>query len=297
MRKPLVGVACMVAATLLFAVFHAIAKWLSNDYDPFQIAFFRGVFGLLPLALLLYRARGHGFEHLASRRIDLQIARGTLGLGSIVCFILAFRTMPLADVLAISYATPVLVTVMSIPLLGERVGLHRGGAVLVGFLGIVLIVQPGTGVFDTSALLAMLGACLYALMMLVTRKLGHVDSSLCTMLHVTVFYIVVCGLLLPFVWTPPTPADWLLLAAIGFVSGGGLFFFIRAFYHGEAATIAPFDYTGMLWAIILGFLLWGDLPGWLTLCGMAIVVISGLYIMHRESRLAKHKPVPTEIAR
>lgn len=287
----------MISASLLFTVFHAIAKWLSNDYDPFQIAFFRGVFGIFPLFLLLYLARDHGLHHLASRRIDLQVIRGAFGLGSITCFILAFRTMPLADVLAISYSAPILVTMMSIPFLGERVGLHRGGAALFGFCGVLLIVQPGSGVFDQSAWLAMLGACFYALMMLVTRKLGHIDSSLCTMLHVTVFYIVVCGLVLPFVWITPTPTDWLLFAAIGIVSGGGLFLFIRAFYHGKAATIAPFDYTAMIWAILLGFLLWGDLPGWLTVMGMAIVVTSGLYIMHRESRLGRHKPVPTEIAR
>lgn len=287
----------MLAATLLFSGFHAIAKWLSNDYDAFQIAFFRGVFGILPPILLLYLARHRGTDHLFSQRPGLQLVRGVLSLGSIVCFITAFRTMPLADVLAISYSAPIIVTVLSVPLLGERVGLHRGCAVLVGFFGILLILQPGSGVFDVSALLAMLGACFYSLMMLVTRQLGSVDSTLCTMLYSTGFYILVCAVLLPFIWITPTLIDWFLLAALGIVSGAGLFFFIRAFYHGKAATIAPFDYMAMLWAIILGFLVWGELPGWLTLVGMMIVVVSGLYIMQREARLARHKPVPSEIVR
>lgn len=294
--SPARGVACMLAATFLFAVFNATAKWLSGDYDPFQIVFFRGVFGLLPLLGLLAWERV-GPAVLISRRIDLQLLRGGLALASIICFILAYRSMPLADTLAIGYAAPIIVTMLSVPLLAERVGLHRWAAVVVGFGGVLMIVRPGTGVFDPAALFALLGALLYALMMLVTRYLGRVDSTLCTMTHSTILFILACGAVLPLVWVTPDLVDMALFATVGIVSGAGMFFFVRAFHHGEAATIAPFDYSAMLWAIVLGFAIWGDVPGWLTLVGMLVVVVSGLYIMRRESMRARQKAVPSEVVR
>lgn len=293
---PARGIACMLAAAFLFAVFNATAKWLSTDYDPFQIVFFRGLFGLLPIALLYLWEQG-GTERLLSRRIDLQLARAALSLATIICFILAYRSMPLADALAIGYATPIIVTALSVPLLAERVGIHRGCAVIVGFIGVLLIVQPGTGIFDPAAFFAILGACLYALVIIATRMLGSLDSTLCTMTYSTVIFVLACGLVLPFVWVSPTLFDLGLFVTAGIVSGAGMFLFVRAFFHGQAATIAPFDYTTLLWAILLGVALWSDVPGWLSLAGMAVVIASGLYIMRRESTRARRPPRPSGFAR
>lgn len=141
--------------------------------------------------------------------------------------------------------------------------------------------------FDAAALFALLGTLLYSLMIIATRRLGGIDSTTCTMAWSTGFFIVGCGLVLPSVWVTPTAFDWVLFGALGIISGAGMFFFVRAYYHGRAATIAPFDYTAMLRAIVLGMALWGDVPGWLPLTGMLVIVISGLYIMHRESRPAR----------
>lgn len=292
---PVRGILCILAAAFLFTLFNAIAKWLSGDYSPFQIMFFRGLFGLLPLALLL--AWETERQRLRSTRIDLQMVRALLALFSTTCFIFAYRTMPLADALAIGYAAPILVTVLSMPMLAERVGFHRWSAVIVGFLGVLLIIQPGVGVFDPAALWAMLGALLYALMIIITRRLGAIDSTACTMLHSNLVYLVGCGLLLPFLWVTPGRIDLGLFVAVGLVTGVGMFFFIRAYYHGQAATIAPFDYSAMVWAIVIGFVLWGDIPGWLTLAGMVVVAAAGVYITRRETMLARHKPLASEMAR
>lgn len=295
MPLPVRGILCIVAAAFLFTLFNAIAKWLSDDFSPFQIMFFRGAFGLIPLALLLAWERRP--QRLVSRRLDLQIARALLGLFSTTCFILAYRTMPLADALAIGYAAPIVVTILSMPLLSERVGFHRWSAIIVGFFGVLLIIQPGVGIFDPAALWAMGATVLYGLMIIITRQLGFIDSTPCTMLHSNLVYMLGAGVVLPFVWVPPDVVDFGLLMAVGIVTGIGMFFFIRAYFHGQAATIAPFDYTALIWAILIGFLIWGDLPNWVTLAGMVIVAGAGLYITRREAIRARAKPVAAETVR
>lgn len=292
---PVKGILCILTAAFLFTLFNAIAKWLADDYSPFQIMFFRGLFGLLPLVLLL--AWEPGPPQLRSHRVELQLVRALLALLSTVCFIIAYRSMPLADALAIGYAAPIIVTILSLPLLAERVGIHRWGAVILGFLGVLLIIQPGVGVFDPAALWAMLGAALYALMIITTRRLGSIDTTACTMLHSNVFYIVACGAALPFIWVTPDAFDLALFVAVGLLTGAGMFFFVRAYYHSQAATIAPFDYTAMVWAILIGLLVWDDFPDALTLIGMAIVAAASLYITRREAVRARAKPVASETVR
>ncbi len=285
------GILFMVIGTFLFALFNALAKWLAADYSPFQIVFFRGLFGLLPLAALLLWERAPP-PTLISRRPSLQVLRASLALGGIICFILAYRSMPLADTLAISYAAPIIVTLLSVPLLAESVGLHRWCAVAVGFFGVLLIIQPGTAMFDPVAFWAILGTTLHALMMLTTRWLSRFDATVCTMAHSTVIFIIGCGVALPFVWVAPDWLDLLLFCALGIVAGSGMFCFIRAFALGPAATIAPFEYTALLWATALGFLIWGDLPNHLAVSGMVIVAAAGLYILRRETiRNRRERPL------
>lgn len=286
----------MLMSVFLFTSFNATAKWLAADFDALQIVFFRGLFGLLPVALLLLHDGG-GPARLVSRRFDLQLLRAGTALGTNVCFILAYRSMPLADAVAIGYAAPIFVTVLSVPLLSERVGLHRWSAVVVGFLGVLLVAQPGVGVFDPAAIFAILGTIQYALMIIVTRRLGQIDPTVCTMAHSTILYVLACGLALPFVWITPSWMELLLFLFLGFVSGAGMFLFMQAFRHGEAATIAPFDYTAMGWAIVFGFIIWGDVPSWISLAGICVIVASGLYIMRREAVRRRAAPHSAELSK
>lgn len=290
------AIGCMLLSVLLFSVFNATAKWLVADYSPFQIMFFRGLFGLLPVALLLLHDGG-GRTTITSRRLDLQLLRGATALMTNICFIIAYQSMPLADAVAIGYAAPIFVTILSVPMLSERVGVHRWSAVIVGFIGVLLVAQPGVGILDPAALIALAGTISYAVMIIITRALGRIDSTICTMAHSTLIYALACSLALPFVWFTPSWPDLALFLGLGFVSGAGMFFFMQAYRHGEAATIAPFDYTAMGWAILFGLLIWGDIPGSVTVAGIAVIMLSGLYITRREIAQARIKAQAAEIAR
>lgn len=282
------GIACILAAVLLFSVYNAIAKWLAVDFNPLQIVFFRGLFGLLPVGLILLHD-GKGVRQLVSRRPGLQLVRATTGLLSNVCFILSYRSMPLADAVAIGYAAPIFVTALSVPLLSERVGMHRWSAVVVGFLGVVLVARPGSGAFQLAALLAIAGTLAYSICIITTRRLGAVDASVCTMVHSTTFYALASALALPVVWTTPGWGELTLFALLGCVAGCGMYLFVQAYRFAPAATIAPFDYTAMAWAMLFGFLIWGEVPDWNSLAGITVIVASGLYIFRRETLAARAK--------
>lgn len=276
------AIALVLVAVVLFSVYNALSKWLAGAYDPLQIVFFRGLFGLVPV-LLLVAWEGGGPASLRSRRPGLQVARAGLALGANVCFILSYRAMPLADAVAIGYAAPIFVTMLSVPLLAERVGLRRWSAVVVGFLGVLLIARPGVGVFEPAALFAITGTLLYAGTIITTRQLGGVDPAVATMAHSTGFYAVACALALPFVWVMPSLVDLGLFVALGGVAGIGMFCFIQAYRLAEASTLAPFDYTAMVWATVFGFLIWGEVPTLITVTGIAVIAGSGIFIAQREA--------------
>lgn len=280
-----IAILCMLASMLLFSVFNATAKWLVVEYSPMQILFFRALFGFVPI-ILVFACDGNGRESLVSRRIDLQIVRAVVALGSNTCFVLAYRFMPLADAVSIAYASPIFVTLLSMPLLSERVGIHRCSAALIGFFGVLLVAQPGVGIIDPAALLALAGTVLYALTILLTRKLGQIDRTVCTMVYSTTLYLLICGMALPFVWVAPDWPGLGLLVLVGLVSGTAMFLFMHAYRHSEAAIIAPFDYTAIAWAVIFGFVLWGEIPGMITALGILVITLSGLYITNREMRSA-----------
>jgi drug/metabolite transporter (DMT)-like permease len=158
--------------------------------------------------------------------------------------------------------------------------------VLVGFVGVLLVVRPGAGAFDPAAGLALLGALFYALCLIATRRLATVDGTECTMLHSTGFYALAGGAALPFVWAAP---DWPALAlflALGLFAGLGMFLIVSAYRHADAAAIAPFDYLSMAWAVLFGFVVWGEVPALWSLAGILVIAGSGLMIVRRERRPA-----------
>lgn len=278
-----------VAGVFFFSLYNAISKELSGAYSPLQIVFFRGLFGLVPIAFFVLHAgaRSGKLPRLRSRRPDLQLARAVTALAGSSCLILSYRFLPLADAIAIGYAAPIFVTLFSVPLLSERVGVHRWTAVGIGFLGVMMVARPGVGIVDPAALLPILGAVFYALSLIATRKVAAWDASECTMLHSTGFYVVACLLALPFVWVTPSLADMALFLALGLVAGCGMFLLVGSYRHADAAVIAPFDYLSMLWAVLFGFTIWGEVPSSWTVAGISVIALSGLYIVHREQLAAR----------
>jgi drug/metabolite transporter (DMT)-like permease len=278
------GVALACAAVFFFSLYNAISKALVVDYSPLQILFFRGLFGLIPVAAfvaLAYR-RAPRDTRLRSARPDLQLARAVTALSGTGCMILSYRFLPLADAVAISYAAPIFVTLLSVPLLSERVGLRRWLAVTVGFLGVLLVARPGGGTVDPAAGLAVLGALFYALCLIATRRLATVDGPECTMLHSTGFYALAGAAALPFVWTAPDGTALALFLALGLFAGLGMFLIVSAYRHADAAAIAPFDYLSMAWAVLFGLLVWGEVPTPSTVAGILVIAASGLMIVQRE---------------
>jgi drug/metabolite transporter (DMT)-like permease len=201
-----------------------------------------------------------------------------------VCFFTAFALMPLADVVAISLSAPIFVTAFSVPLLAEQVGPRRWAAVLVGFIGVLVMVRPGSAALnDPVSFLPLVGAVLYALALIAMRKLGATERAPTTVFYFTLSCTVLSGLAQPFVWHTPDLADLALLICVGLLGGSAQLLMTQALRIAPAAVLAPFDYTGLVFSIVYGFAFWGEVPARVLLFGAAIVVASGLYILHRET--------------
>jgi drug/metabolite transporter (DMT)-like permease len=277
------AIVCVVVAMLLFTVLDAMVKYLAaRGYSTWQLVFCRSLFSFVVI-LPLVHAQG-GRRVLATRRPLDHLSRAAVGMAALWCWFYAYRNMPLADAYALSFSAPLFMTALSMPMLGEPVGRHRWAAVLVGLAGVVIMIQPGSGVFGVSALVVLLSALLYALAMILLRALGATESTLRTVFYFTLFCTVVSAASLPF--TGQLPRSWGdagLLVGIGLLGGVAQLFLTEAYRSAPVSIVAPFDYSAMLWAVLLGMAVFGDRPGWPVLSGAAVVIASGLYILHRES--------------
>jgi drug/metabolite transporter (DMT)-like permease len=285
------AIASVVAAMLLFTVLDAMVKYLAaRGYSTWQLVFCRSLFSFVVI-LPLVHAQG-GRRALVTRRPLDHLFRGAVGMAALWCWFYAYRNIPLADAYALSFSAPLFMTVLSVPMLREQVGGHRWSAVLVGLAGVLIMVQPGGGVFDVSALVVLLSAFLYALAIILLRGLGATETTLGTVFYFTLFCTVVSAASLPF--TGRLPQSWGdagLLVAIGLLGGAAQLFLTEAYRCAPVSVVAPFDYSAMLWAVLLGLVVFDERPGWPVLSGAAVVIASGLYILHRETmRGAKNRP-------
>ncbi|MCG8595722.1 MAG: DMT family transporter [Kiloniellales bacterium] len=282
--ETLQGIGLITLAIALLSAMDTLVKWLSSDYSTIQIMFFRSVFAFLPLAPLVLRAGWAGSLH--TRRLGSHVLRSFFGLSAVGCFFWSLALLPLADATAITFAAPLFVTALSLPLLGEVVRARRWTAVGVGFLGVLVMVQPGIGVFQPAALLPLAAALFLALMVIHVRKLTRTESDTTIVLYYTIVSTLVTGAVVPFYWVTPDLTDFLLLAMVGVLGGTGHLALTAAYRRAEASILAPFDYTAMVWAVLFGFLLWGDLPARNIWLGCVIVIASGIYIIYREAELS-----------
>ena len=277
------GIALMVLAVGLFSIMDALVKWLGSDYSTAQLLFFRSIFAFIPLGFLIFRS-GIG-PALRIKDPLTHLLRAVSGVLALASFFYAFANMPLADVIAITFAAPILVTAFSVPLLGERVGPRRWGAVLVGFVGVIVMLQPGASLFDPLAVIPLVGTVFFALAMVLVRKLSRSETSASIVFSFTATLALVSGAFLPFYWVTPGLLDLGLLIAIGLIGGLAQIIVTNAFRLADVAVVVPFEYTTMIWAVGLGFVIWGEVPGNHIWLGVAIVGASGLYILFRESSL------------
>ncbi len=273
------GVAWMLLTTLFFLSLDAVAKHLVSSYPVIQVVWGRFLFHLILAAMILGPRLGF---FVRSASLPLQIVRSILLLATTVLFFFGVRLLPLAEASAIMFTSPILLSILAIPFLGEKVGPYRWAAIFVAFLGALVVVRPGTGVMGVGALFLLGCSFCNAFYQLITRKLRGTDEARTTLLYTALAGTVGASLAVPLVWTPIAAGDWPLFAALGVFGCLGHFTLIKAFQSAPATVVAPFSYASIIWAILYGFLFFGDLPDLWTLVGASIIAAGGLYILHRE---------------
>ena len=278
--RPTAGIASMVAAMCLLASMDATAKWLVAEYAIAQILLLR--FCVFLLLALVLAARAGFAASLRSRRPGLQLVRCLVMLAEIYVFVWAFGLLPLADVHGIAALSPLLAMALAVPLLGERVGWQRWAAVAVGFAGVAMIARPGTGVMGPAAAVPLCAALLWALLQVLIRKVGLVDSVATTSLYSAAVAVAVTAAAAPFVWRPPDAEGWGLMLLAGALGSLGHLLLFRALQLAPASALQPFGYVLVAWAAVMGFVVFGEFPDGWTLAGIAVVVASGLFAFNRE---------------
>ena len=270
------------AADACLALHNACIKWLAADYPIGQIVFLRNLFALLPIAAVI--VLGGGGWRLERRHWPLYLLRAAAILGASASFFLALRFLGLAEATAIGFAAPFIIAGLSVPLLGERVGWRRWAIIGFGFLAVLIILQPGTAAFQPAALLALAAGFCYALSMVLSRRLSRSDSDGAVMLLPTVIVLAASLASAPFGWQMPSPLDWGLFAAIGLLAGLAFAGITLAYRRAEASLVAPFDYAALLWSVLLGWLVWQELPGGPVILGSLLLVAAGVALIAREAR-------------
>ncbi|WP_299394125.1 DMT family transporter [Pelagibius sp.] len=282
-HAPLQGIALMIAAFTTFAALDTTAKYLVQFYPPEQVVWARYT-GHCVLALVILWPR-NGAALLRSQRLGTQVLRSLLLFATTCTNFVALQYLQLAETSAIFFSTPLIVALLSVPLLGERIGPRRWTAILIGFLGVLVVVRPGLGLMHWAAGLSLLTALGAALYQITTRKLAGVDPAATTQFYTALVGTLAITPLVPFTWQAPDLTGVLLMALLGALGGFGHWLLILAHRMAPAPILAPFNYTQIAPMVLLGFLVFGDLPDVWTVTGAGVVLMSGLYLLYRERKV------------
>jgi len=285
------GIVCMVASVGIITLNDSLLKWLSADYPVGQIMAIRGLFVFLPV-LALAQWEG-GLHKLRVHRPSAQAMRAAFVVCGMFLYIGGLRFMPLADAIAITFAGPLFSTALAVPMLGEKVGWRRWSAVIVGLIGVTVMLRPSGEGIAWAAMLPLGAALTSGFRDIVTRRLSVSDSS-SSILGVTTLAVTCAGFLTLFIppltgwdywtWHPMEFTHVAVLALAGLLLGTGQYLMIESVRLAEIGLVAPFRYTSMLWAVAVGYLVYGTLPDHWMLTGAGLVIVSGIYILHRETR-------------
>ena len=304
--KNLLGIACVIGGTLALGIQDMLIKLLAESY-PFplhQIGLFRSIVALALVLLFLWLEGG--YRQLRTKRLGIHLWRGFLLILANMAYFLGLASMPLADAAAVFFSAPLIITLLAIPFLGEKVGPRRWTAILIGMMGVIIMLRPSGDAIRLVALLPLLAAVCYATIQILTRKIGTSDSA-----SVMAFYVQACflgfsavfGLIFGSGWAMPEnnqtlefllrawvwPGAWglMLMVGCGVMVGLGSYLLSQAYRIAEARTVAPFEYTGLPIAVLLGFMVWGHLPDGWSLVGILLIALSGVYVFLRETKQSK----------
>jgi drug/metabolite transporter (DMT)-like permease len=295
------GVSFLVLAALIFSLQNIAVKWIGGDYSILEIVTFRSLIAL-PFTLLFYRYEGkRGLP--TTQRHTLEYVRGAFLFLSYTTHFMGLAALPLADIESIRFSAPLMITFLSVVMLGEKVGPHRWLALIVGFMGVLFIVRPGSVTFNMGSIFILISVLFYALNVMLTRKLQTTDSSATMAYYSSLVYLVAAFVLVPLpaivggipdahpsiafllrAWTMPTFLDWIIMSGLGLVWAGGMYFMARAYSTAQASVVAPFEYVSLPINIMWGFVFWQEIPTLMTLAGAFLTLFSGMYILYRERR-------------
>lgn len=305
------GAGFLVLALLIISLQNIAVKWIGGDYSALEIVAVRSLVAL-PCTLLLYRLEG-GRGLPTTRFPGLEFLRGISLFLSYTTFMMGLAALPLADIEAIRFSGPLMIALLSVAMLGEKVGLNRWLALVVGFIGVLLIVRPGSAAFNLGSIFVTISVFFYALTAILTRKLQASDSSATMSYHTSLVYLAAVLVLAPLpamvgevpdahasiaflirAWSMPGWLDLLIMVGLGVAWASWTYFMARAYSLAQASVIAPLEYLSLPINIVWGLLIWQEIPSLMTLAGAVLTLLSGLYVVYRERKepLARKEEVP-----
>jgi drug/metabolite transporter (DMT)-like permease len=277
------GIVLMVVATILFAAASAASKWLVAIYPVGEVLFLRSLSSLIACAMVMLPVTG--LSVYATQRPRDHLARGLSQSISQLCLLVAFSLMPLAGAVAINFSSPLFAALVSIWWLKEPAGFARGSALLIGFVGVMIVTNPGANSLTVGALFALVNAVMYGTVTVAVRGMTKTESANTLVIWQLTILAFFHSFLLLFGWRWPTPVDAAMLFGTGFTNAVGQWFWTKALHLAPAPAVTPFYYLMLVWSLVFGYLIWGDVPTISLLIGSTIVVATGLFLFLREARL------------
>ena len=298
------GILCLVAALAFLTVSDSTIKWLSAGLPLHEIMLFRALFAMILVFVFIHLEGGP--KTLKTRRPLLHFVRGSMLVLANMFFFMGLAVMPLAETVSLFYTAPLFICMLSQPVLGERVGLSRWLVIFAGLVGVIIMLRPGSEVFRSISLLPVLAALSYAVMTMMTRKLGMHEKASALTFYIQLAFIVISSIVglaigdgrfdtsdseaigfLLRAWSWPDLAQLQLLLFCGVMVSFGGYLISQAYRLGEAAAVAPFEYASLPFALMVGFYLWGDWPDWISFIGSGLIIFSGLLVFYLENRAHK----------
>jgi len=283
MTNNYISISLKILSVIFFVLMDVLIKKLSDDFNTFQIVFFRCFFGIFPVLIMLFITRAS----LKTAKINLHLLRAGIACLAMFSFFKAFGILPLADVSSISFASIMIITILAIFILNEKVGIRRWVAIFFGFIGVLIVFRPGTSLFSYFALLPLFGAVALSFAVIIMKQLLNYDSPPTCSFYLHTFVSLIYFPFLIFNWQQPTFELLIMLATMGFCGGIAQILLTNAYRLATVNLLQPFDYTAIIWAITFGIIFFNDYPDRYVIIGSIVIVISTYYIIYRETKLGK----------
>lgn len=287
------GILFMIGATVMFAISNALSKWVVAIYPVGEVMFSRSLTSCIVCSAFMLPVTG--FSVFATKRVRDHVARGLSQAISQTFTVIAFSLMPLAGAVAINFSAPLFSGLISVLWLKERAGAARWGALLVGFVGVLIVVKPGTDSIQLGALFALANAVMYGSVTVAVRGMSKTESANTLLMWQMVCLAVMHSFLLVFGFRWPTPQHAMLLASSGVANAAAQYLWTRALHAAPATAVSPFYYFLLVWTMFIGFFVWGDVPTASLLVGSGIVVVSGLFLLYQEAHREAAAPAAVKV--